>query len=108
MTDGALADSLNRHCHCINIDHDLLQASLASRLGEQGIWSRLKETHPHLLSDSPVFISHENINLMQAVINAIGRVVELQGYSIASWGGYPISQRPASVHTGCSSATIFI
>lgn len=89
MTDGALADSLNRHCHCINIDHDLLQASLASRLGEQGIWSRLKETHPHLLSDSPVFISHENINLMQAVINAIGRVVELQGYQHRVLGWVP-------------------
>jgi hypothetical protein len=80
VIDSTLADSLNRHCHCINVDHGALQASLETRLGGTGAFARLRESHPHLLADSPVFISHDNIDQMQAVIAAIGRVAALQSY----------------------------
>ena len=80
MTDNTLADSLNQHCHCINVDHDALQASLETRIGEPGVWSRLQETHPYLLATAPVFVSHENIEQMQAVIAAIERVAQLPSY----------------------------
>jgi glutathione synthase/RimK-type ligase-like ATP-grasp enzyme len=80
VNNDTLANSLNRHCHCINVDHDALQASLETRIGERGVWSRLQETHPHLLATAPVFVSSENIEQMQAVIAAIERVAELPGY----------------------------
>ncbi len=80
MTSNTLADALNRGCHCINVNQDALRASLESRLAESGAWSRLRESHPHLLADSPVFISRDHIEQMRAVIAAIGRVTGLESY----------------------------
>ena len=80
MTSKTLADVLNRSCHCINVNKDALQESLESSLEESGAWSRLRDTHPHLLSDSPVFISREHIDQMKAVIAAVGRVVSNESY----------------------------
>ncbi len=78
MTSNSLADVLNRGCHCINVNQDVLQESLESRLADA--WPRLRESHPHLLADSPVFISREHIESMKAVIAAIGRVAALESY----------------------------
>jgi len=80
VTSKTLADVLNRSCHCINVNKDALQESLESSLEESGAWSRLRDTHPHLLADSPVFISREHIDQMKAVIAAIGRVASLESY----------------------------
>jgi len=80
VTSNTLADALNRSCHCINVNPDTLQASLETRLGESGAWPRLRESHPHLLADSPVFISRDHIDRMKAVIEAIGRVAELESF----------------------------
>ena len=89
MTDSPLADALNSHCHCISVDSAELQSSLETRLGESGVLSRLKTTHPHLLAESPVFISHGHIDRMQAVIAAIGRVTGLQAYREYVMRGVP-------------------
>ncbi len=78
MTSNSLADALNRGCHCINVNQDALQESLESRLA--GAWPRLRESHPHLLADSPVFISRDHIEGMKAVIAGIGRVAALESY----------------------------
>ena len=80
MTDETLADALNRSCHCISVDQGALQQSLETRLGESGVYSRLQQTHPHLLADSPVFVSHDQIEQMTAVIAAIERVVGLEKF----------------------------
>jgi hypothetical protein len=80
VTQNTLADALNRSCHCISVDNDVLQHSLETRLGRSGAWSRLQESHPHLLAKSPVFISHDHIDQMKAVIAAIGRVAGLRQY----------------------------
>ena len=80
MTSKTLADVLNRSCHCINVNQDALQESLENSLAESGAWSRLRNTHPHLLADSPVFISREHIDQMKAVIAAIGRVASMKSY----------------------------
>ena len=80
MTDSTFADALNSSCHCISVDNAVLQDSLETRLGESGALSRLKATHPHLLAESPVFIAREHIEQMQAVITAIGRVINLPRY----------------------------
>lgn len=80
MTNNTFADALNRSCHCISVDSDALQISLETRLGESGAWSRMQDTHPHLLADSPVFISYDHIDQMKAVIAAISRVTELQKF----------------------------
>ncbi len=80
MPEGTLADTLNRSCHCISVDHAALQSSLASRLGEADAYVRLRQTHPHLFADSPVFISREHIAEMHAVVRAIENVAALEAY----------------------------
>jgi len=99
VTDDSLANSLNRHCHCISVNQDVLQASLEIRLGEAGAWSRLQESHPHLLADSPVFISHRQIRQMQELIEAIERVVSLETFreQVLSWAP-PIARHNPGAH----------
>lgn len=80
MPDATFADTLNRSCHCISVDHVALEQSLASRLGEANAYVRLRQTHPHLLADSPVFISHEHILQMKSVVQAIEDVAALAAY----------------------------
>lgn len=80
MPEGTLTDVLNRSCHCISVDHGALQRSLAIRLGNADAYARLRETHPHLLADSPVFIAREHIDQMTAVVRAIETVTRLEGY----------------------------
>jgi hypothetical protein len=80
VTDETIVDALNRSCHCISVDQAALQKSLANRLGEAGILLRLQQTHPHLLADSPVFVSREQIEQMKAVIAAIERVAGIDRF----------------------------
>jgi hypothetical protein len=93
VTDDSLANSLNRHCHCINVDHDVLQKSLETRLGEAGAWSRLQASHPHLLADSPVFVSHDHVEQMQEIVGAIEHVVSLESYRNEVLGWAPAIAR---------------
>jgi hypothetical protein len=81
VQSGNLADALNRSCHCINVDPRSLRDSLESRFAEPGAYARLRETHPHLLADSPVFIGRDQIEAMQEVIEAVERVVRLPLYN---------------------------
>ena len=78
MTNNTLAAELNRHCHCINVDQDVLRESLETRLGGAGAWSRLQESHPHLLAETPVFISSDHVEQMKAIIAAIENVAGLE------------------------------
>ena len=87
MKPKAIADALNRHCHCINVDHDTLQDSLEARFGETGVWSRLQESHPHLFADAPVFIAAEQVMDMQAIVDAIAAVGALDAFrrQVVDW-----------------------
>lgn len=87
MTGHTLADALNRSCHCINVDRDTLQQSLEARFGQRGAYARLRESHPNLLADAPVFVSRDHIARMRAVIDAVEQLVALPGYreTVLSW-----------------------
>ena len=80
MTNDTIAEALNRSCHCISVDPVALWQSLEASLGESGAFARLQKSHPHLLAKSPVFVSHEHIDQMRAVIRAIDRVTGLDGF----------------------------
>ena len=99
MTDDLLANSLNRHCHCINVDADVLQESLDARLGGLGAWARLQDTHPHLLAGSPVFVSPAHVGQMKKVIEAVERVVALETYRkvVLGWAP-PIARSDPGAH----------
>ena len=91
MPDSSLADVLNRSCQCINVDTTTLRDSLESRFGSDGAYSRLLETHPHLLADAPVFVGRDQIAEMQRVIDAIEQVVRLPSYQDTVLGWAPES-----------------
>ena len=73
-------EALNRYCHCIGVDEQALQQSLDVRLGAAGAYSKLLDTHPHLLSKSPVFIARDHVDRMAKIVNSIETVVALEAY----------------------------
>jgi glutathione synthase/RimK-type ligase-like ATP-grasp enzyme len=99
VTDDSLAHTLNRHCHCINVDHDVLQELLEARLGMAGAWARLQQSHPNLLADSPVFISHGQVRQVTELIGAIERVVSLDTFQdrVLDWAP-PIARHNPGAH----------
>ena len=103
MPDQSLADALNRGCQCIAVDQQKLEQSLAVGFGEAGYYKRLRESHPNLLADFPIFVAREHISAMQDVIDAIEDVVSLPAYreTVLRWA--PAIAR----HTGGSHGVFF-
>jgi glutathione synthase/RimK-type ligase-like ATP-grasp enzyme len=73
-------EALNRYCHCINVDERTLKRSLDARLGGSDAYSRLQETHPHLLARTPVFVSRDHVEQMARIVAAIENVAALKEY----------------------------
>jgi hypothetical protein len=74
---------LNRECFCIGADLDALHVGLQQDLAQRGFSRPVLETHPHLFSALPVFVSAEHVTRMQAVIRAVESVVALPAYQAA-------------------------
>ena len=89
------ADRLNRECFCVGADVPALQAWLRQDLAERGYDWRIVETHPHLFSGLPVFVSRGHIERMQQVITTIESVVAMPGYQAAVLAGAPAIARTA-------------
>lgn len=75
-----VGDMLNRYCHCINLDENLLRRSLEADLGGSGAYTRLVATHPHLLATSPIFVSRDQVDQMTEIIDSIESTVSLEAY----------------------------
>jgi glutathione synthase/RimK-type ligase-like ATP-grasp enzyme len=99
MPPETLADALNRSCQCIAVDQQKLEQSLAIGFGEPGYYARLRESHPNLLADFPIFVAREHIEAMKAVVDAIEHVVALQPYrdSVLAWAP-DIAKRSGASH----------
>ena len=99
MGHDTLADALNRSCQCIAVDQQKLERSLAAGFGAPGAYARLRESHPNLLADFPIFIAREQIAAMQAVIDAIEHVVALGPYqeTVLAWAP-DIARHPGAGH----------
>jgi len=74
---------LNRECFCIGADLDALRAWLHRDLARRGLVRPVVETHPHLFSALPVFVSREHVMGMRSVIAAVESVVALPAYQAA-------------------------
>jgi hypothetical protein len=72
---GNLADRLNRECDCAMTDLIALRRELDADL---------PGTHPHLFSDTPVFLDPAHAAEMQRVVTAIETVVRLPKYRQAA------------------------
>ena len=66
--------ALNRGCHCISVDRQLLEHQLASDLPSTKLAEQLQETHPSLFASSPVFLARPWLETMVQTIRAIEAV----------------------------------
>jgi hypothetical protein len=77
LDSAAIAEELNRSCHCIAVDPDKLRARLESSPDTAGVYAAILKDQPHLFSTSPVFLARAQLDQMQAVISAVETVVRM-------------------------------
>jgi len=85
----AVAEQLNRSCHCIAVDPDRLRARLESGPDTAGVYASILKDQPHLFSSSPVFLARAQLEQMQAVISAVETVVRTSEFREHALGNAP-------------------
>lgn len=73
-------EHLNDDCTCRTLDADALCAALTAAVGDPQFCRNLIETHPHLVSRQPVFLTHEHAAAMSRTIEAVEAVALLPEY----------------------------
>lgn len=69
------AESFNATCFCVTVDLDRLRGWLEKDLRGRGLARPVVETHPHLFSGAPVFVSRQQVDEMREIVTAIEAVV---------------------------------
>jgi hypothetical protein len=82
-------EALNRTCHCISLDRDLLRQELERDFGERELPATLIDTHPHLFASLPIFVPRSQIEQMARVVNAVEQVVQTPVFRAAALGWAP-------------------
>lgn len=77
---NTLAEALNRSCRCTTVDHGALARALAEELEDGTFYQWVRETRPHLFSDTAVFAAPRWAQQMRALVRAVETVVALPGY----------------------------
>lgn len=88
-----LADTLNRDCHCISVNKEILRGSLEANLKDAGLPEQLLDVHHHLFADTPVFLWQGHINRMAGLIRAVETVANNMAYREAVLAAAPLSAR---------------
>ena len=68
-------EDLNRACRCITLDEAALRLGLERELESRGLSQAMVETHPHLFSPVPLFVSRQHLERMASVVSAVEHVV---------------------------------
>lgn len=81
------AEALNRECFCIGIDRQALHAQLETVLRAHGLSGSLADSHPHLFSSLPVFVSRRHLEQTARVVAALEEVVARDAYrqAVMAW-----------------------
>jgi hypothetical protein len=85
----ASLEDLNRSCHCISLDRDLLRQELERDLGERELPATLIDTHPHLFASLPIFVPRSQIEQMARVVTAVEQVVHTPVFQRAALAWAP-------------------
>jgi hypothetical protein len=93
------AEVLNRDCACISLDH----AALEKALGEETFYRELRETRPHLFSDSVVFVGRRHMQHMAELVAAMEAIVALP-----AWQERVLGWAPASARRTCAARGVFL
>lgn len=72
--------TLNQSCQCVTLDRVRLQVELERDPAVQGLAGSLQQTHPHLFSNSMVFISTKSYEAIAESIACIERVMAMPEY----------------------------
>ncbi|HNP34319.1 MAG TPA: hypothetical protein PKK10_00590 [Woeseiaceae bacterium] len=86
-------DALNRDCHCISVNKEILRASLEANLKDAGLPGELLDVHRHLFADTPVFLWQGHIDRMARLIRAVQTVASNVAYREAVLAAAPASAR---------------
>lgn len=94
----ASAEAMNRDCFCIGVDRDALHAEVEAVLRAHGLSASLADSHPHLFSSWPVFVSPRHIAEVARVAVAIEEVVATAAYrsAVLAWAPPIASFEPGS------------
>ena len=99
-----LADSLNLGCLCRTLSPQNLRAQLESDPSLAGLTERLATSHPHLFSQTSVFLDAATRDVLARTVAAIERVVALPAYQALALARAPAIARhdfgPAGVFMG--------
>lgn len=76
-------EHLNEDCTCRTLDADALCSALTQAVGDPGFCRDLLQTHPHLVSRQPVFLSPEHAAAMARTIEAVETVARLPEFEAA-------------------------
>jgi hypothetical protein len=99
-----LADTLNLQCLCSMPGSERLQAQLETDPSVQGITQALSHSHPHLFSQSAVYLDAKVHTLLAEAITAIEHIIHLSAYQTQALAcAAPIAQHdwgPSGVFMG--------
>lgn len=73
-------EQLNAGCFCASLDEAALEAALEREFGGPEIVGIVRERCPYVYSARPVFVAHEHMARMAAVVASIESVVALPAY----------------------------
>lgn len=91
----AVAGRLNRECACLSVDHDLLRVALEAGSGLD--YDALRQSRPHLFSDTVVFAGEGCLKRMADIVAAIEAVIALPAYQERVLARAPaIARRPVA------------
>ena len=96
---GSAAEELNRGCFCKTLDREQLLANLHA----QALPAEVLQHQQQLFSHTAVFISPEQWQQMQQLIDAVMRVTELEGYQ-----NLVLSHSPAIAQKPSKAAGVFM
>ncbi|CAA9312916.1 MAG: FIG00715019: hypothetical protein [uncultured Lysobacter sp.] len=83
------AEWLNRECFCIAVDRDALHAEVEALLEADGLSASLADSHPHLFSNLPVFVSRMHLEQAARTVAALEQAISLLAYREAVLGRAP-------------------
>ena len=95
----ALAEHLNRKCHCINVDAAMLRNQLEQVLGDSHIPGGMIDLRPHLFAKFGVFATQWQVDQMSRIIQAVEQVAAMPAYQAAVLAYAPeiAAHRPAAL-----------
>ena len=99
----SLADVLNLGCMCRTLKTERLQAQLETDTRLAGMAARLALSHPHLFSNSAVFMDPAIADMLARAVAAIERVIALPAYL-----EHALAQAPAIARYDFGPAGVFM